>query len=58
VVEHRHRFEPEFWASPQNEIRDLVKVAGRDAITERYVHRLLAYLGDCVPMDNRAIRGR
>lgn len=51
VVEHRHRLKPEFVGKPQTEIRDLVKKAGRDDITEQYDHRLLAYLGDCVPMD-------
>jgi ribonuclease Z len=51
VVEHRNRLKPEFTGRPQDEIRALVQAEGRAAITEEFDHRLLAYLGDGVPID-------
>jgi ribonuclease Z len=54
VVEHRNRLKPEYVGKPQDEIRDLVQALGREAVTGQYDHRLLAYLGDCVPMDAAA----
>jgi ribonuclease Z len=57
VVEHRHRLKSEFVGKPQNEIRELVIANGREAVTEQYDHGLLAYLGDCVPMDPSRFSG-
>ncbi len=50
VMEQRNRLRPDFAGRPQEEIRALVQSQGRDAITEAYAHRLLAYLGDGIPI--------
>lgn len=57
VVEHRNRLRPEYAGLVSAEIRDLVQAQGRAAITEEYAHRLLAYLGDCVPLDPEPYHG-
>jgi ribonuclease Z len=57
IVEQRNRLRPEFSGRHQSEIRDMVKELGRDAVTERYAHRLLAYLGDTVPFDPEPYAG-
>lgn len=57
VMEHRNRLRPEFAGRPEAEIRAMVQAQGRDAVTEEYDHRLLAYLGDCVPLDPEPYAG-
>lgn len=57
VVEARNRLKPEYVGRPQAEIRDLVMAGGRDTLMEAYQHRLLAYLGDTIPIDPEPYAG-
>lgn len=57
VVEHRNRLRPEHAGLPPETIRALVQTHGRAGITEEYDHRLLAYLGDGVPLDVEPYEG-
>lgn len=57
VMEQRTRLRPEFVGRPEPEIRAMVQSQGREAVTERYAHRLLAYLGDGVPIETGPFAG-
>ena len=50
VVETRHRLKRPFADASQQEIVDIVRTKGRDAVTEYYDQKLFSYGGDSVPI--------
>lgn len=57
IVEVRHRLRPELSALPQDEIVNLVKEKGREAVSEIYHQRLFSYGGDSVRIKPVYIEG-
>ena len=57
IVEVRHRLRPELSALPQDEIVNLVKEKGREAVSEIYHQRLFSYGGDSVRIKPAYVEG-
>jgi ribonuclease Z len=57
IVEVRRRLKEEYRGLPQEEIAQLVREKGREAITTTYPQKLFSYGGDSAPIDPRLIEG-
>jgi ribonuclease Z len=50
IVEVRHRLRPELAGKSQEEIVEVVRSRGKEAVTEHYEQKLFSYGGDSVPL--------
>ena len=57
LMERRRRLRREFEGVAEQQIAQLVRERGRDAVTEEYEHSLLIYGGDSMPLPLEEVRG-
>jgi ribonuclease Z len=57
VVETRKRLRPDLAGMSQQEIEQLSRARGRDAVMEQYGHLLFVHSGDAMPIDPGLVRG-
>ena len=57
LFERRTKLKPELAGRSPDEISAISKVKGKDSVTDAYEQIILAYCGDCSPVDPELVRG-